>query len=119
MAYAFTHTRAGHTYSSGQFDRMTPSVQITYEIKEDELTVDTLLNEFQCFVKACGFYVDNGQFEFVQNDDGPLSDPSELFAGMGYNEPETMTRDPYVSSQMEFDFGPSESEEEQKGPDNV
>jgi hypothetical protein len=119
MPYTFTHTRVGQTYSSGQFDHTTPSVQITYEIKEDEVTVDTLLTEFQCFVKACGFYVDNGQFEFVENDDGPLSDPSEMFAGMGYNEPETMTRDPFVSSQMEFDFGPSESEEEQKGPDNV
>jgi hypothetical protein len=117
MAYIFTHTRAGQTYSGGQFDHTTPSVQITYEIEEDELTVDTLLTEFQCFVKACGFYVDNGQFEFVQNDDDPLLDPSELFPDMGYNEPETMTRDPYVSSQMEFDFGPSE--EEQKGPDNV
>lgn len=117
MPYTFTHTRPGQTYGGGQFDQTTPSVQITYEIKEDTLTVDTLLTEFQCFVKACGFYVDDGQFEFVQNDDDPLLDSSELFPDMPYSEPETMTRDPYVSSQMEFDFGPSE--EEQKGPDNV
>ena len=117
MPYTFTHTRPGQTYGGGQFDQTTPSVQITYEIKEDTITVDTLLTEFQCFVKACGFYVDDGQFEFVQNEDDPLLDSSELFPDMPYNEPGTMTRDPYVSSQMEFDFGPSE--EEQKGPDNV
>lgn len=67
MSMKFTHTQRGYTSDSGDF--RSPATTITYEIHDEDLTVEEVLEQFQYFMKGCSYMMDSGSIEFLEYDD--------------------------------------------------
>jgi hypothetical protein len=120
MPYTFSHTR--NRYDSHDTATSIPRATITYELHDDDLDVHSLLDEFHNFAKGCGFYVDHGTFQFVENEQLESDYTKYLHpdpAAMGFEAPESVTENSSPSSQMEFNFGAAEPKEEPKGSADV
>lgn len=97
-AFTFSYTTEGYrgiNYSS-------PPRAITFEVESGELTVDELCSSFQDFLKACGYFLDNGTIEFV-----PFSDEPDIREeDYNYESTPEVQED---SNQLKFHFANNEN----------
>ena len=111
MSYIFTLTTPERKSWDGEY--YAPAKTVTIELESSDLTVDQLCSAFQDFLKGCGFYVDHGTIQLVENDDIGQDYPQD-----DQPEPDTQTTDPTPNVQTEFNFS-SDLPEEPKGSADV
>jgi hypothetical protein len=104
MSYIFTLTTPERKSWDG--DYYSPPKTVTLELDVDDLTVDQLCASFQDFLKGCGFYLDSGTIQFVENEEDCAGD----YPQDDYPEDDTQTTDPAQNIQMEFNFAKDDKE---------